>query len=146
MLGKHGSGPGGFCVDAMLWFGEPLANERSALAAAGWYVRRIHPDPAMAIGLRGRDRLLAVLDLRHLDAPALQLLAPWIEQHAHLTWLAVLPPGAGPTPAAWLPCCSVASRGSRCLRPAGPGGAMRQQFDAEDPSADEACSGQGRAH
>ena len=94
----------------VLWFGEPLANERSALAAAGWYVRSIRPDPAMAIGLRGRDRLLAVLDLRHLDAVALQLLVPWIEQHQHLPWLAVLPPGGGPASAAWLPllqrCCA----------------------------------------
>ena len=127
----------------VLWFGEPLADERSALAAAGWYVRRIHPDPAMAIGLRGRDRLLAVLDLRHLDAPALQLLAPWIEQHAHLPWLAVLPPG-GPTPAAWLPLLQRCI--SRFTLPFGLQdlvAAMRQQFDADDPSADEVCNGQG---
>nr|WP_312253616.1 sigma-54 dependent transcriptional regulator [Stenotrophomonas pavanii] len=128
----------------VLWFGEPLADERSALAAAGWYVRRIHPDPAMAIGLRGRDRLLAVLDLRHLDAPALQLLAPWIEHHAHLPWLAVLPPGAGPTPAAWLPLLQRCI--SRFTLPFGLQdlvAAMRQQFDADDPSADEVCNGQG---
>ncbi|HIE5096167.1 TPA: sigma-54 interaction domain-containing protein [Stenotrophomonas maltophilia] len=128
----------------VLWFGEPAASERSALAAAGWYVRSIQPDPAMAIGLRGRDRLLAVLDLRHLDAAALQLLAPWIEQHQHLPWLAVLPPGAGPTPAAWSPLLQ------RCLaRFTLPFGlqdlvvAMRRQFDADDPPADEACAGQG---
>ncbi|MBA0398548.1 MULTISPECIES: sigma-54 interaction domain-containing protein [Stenotrophomonas maltophilia group] len=128
----------------VLWFGEPLANERSALAAAGWYVRRIHPDPAMAIGLRGRDRLLAVLDLRHLDTPALQLLAPWIEQHAHLPWLAVLPPGAGPTPAAWQPLLQRCI--SRFTLPFGLQdlvAAMRQQFDADDPSASEVCGGQG---
>ena len=128
----------------VLWFGEPLANERSALAAAGWYVRSIHPDPAMAIGLRGRDRLLAVLDLRHLDAVALQLLAPWIEQHQHLPWLAVLPPGAGPTSPAWLPllqrCCA------RFTLPFGLQDlvcAMRQQFDADDPPVDATCGGHG---
>lgn len=128
----------------VLWFGEPLANERSAMAAAGWYVRRIHPDPAMAIGLRGRDRLLAVLDLRHLDTPALQLLAPWIEQHVHLPWLAVLPPGAGPTPAAWLPLLQRCI--SRFTLPFGLQdlvAAMRQQFDADDPSASEVCAGRG---
>ncbi|CRX67334.1 unnamed protein product [Stenotrophomonas maltophilia] len=128
----------------MLWFGEPLANERSALAAAGWYVRRIHPDPAMAIGLRGRDRLVAVLDLRHLDTSALQLLAPWIEQHVHLPWIAVLPPGAGPTPAAWLPLLQRCI--SRFTLPFGLQdlvAAMRQQFDADDPSASEVCAGQG---
>lgn len=128
----------------VLWFGEPLANERSALAAAGWYVRSIHPDPAMAIGLRGRDRLLAVLDLRHLDAVALQLLAPWIGQHQHLPWLAVLPPGAGPTSPAWLPllqrCCA------RFTLPFGLQDlvcAMRQQFDADDPPVDATCGGHG---
>ncbi|OWQ71474.1 sigma-54 interaction domain-containing protein [Stenotrophomonas maltophilia] len=128
----------------VLWFGEPLANERSALAAAGWYVRRIHPDPAMAVGLRGRDRLVAVLDLRHLDTPALQLLAPWIEQHVHLPWIAVLPPGAGPTPAAWLPLLQRCI--SRFTLPFGLQdlvAAMRQQFDADDPSASEVCAGQG---
>ena len=128
----------------VLWFGEPLANERSALAAAGWYVRRIHPDPAMAIGLRGRDRLVAVLDLRHLDTSALQLLAPWIEQHVHLPWIAVLPPGAGPTPAAWLPLLQRCI--SRFTLPFGLQdlvAAMRQQFDADDPSASEVCAGQG---
>ncbi|HIE4562371.1 TPA: sigma-54 interaction domain-containing protein [Stenotrophomonas maltophilia] len=126
----------------VLWFGEPSASERSALAAAGWYVRSIHPDPAMAIGLRGRDRLLAVLDLRHLDAAALQLLLPWIEQHQHLPWLAVMPPSPGAVRTAWLPLLQ------RCLaRFTLPFGlqdmvsAMRQQFDADDPPPDEACNG-----
>ncbi len=126
----------------VLWFGEPSASERSALAAAGWYVRSIHPDPAMAIGLRGRDRLLAVLDLRHLDAAALQLLLPWIEQHQHLPCLAVMPPSPGAAPPAWLPLLQ------RCLaRFTLPFGlqdmvsAMRQQFDADDPPPDEACNG-----
>ena len=126
----------------VLWFGEPLANERSALAAAGWYVRSIRPDPAMAIGLRGRDRLLAVLDLRHLDAVALQLLVPWIEQHQHLPWLAVLPPGGGPASAAWLPLLQRCR--SRFTLPFGLlVCAMRQQFDADDPPVDATCSGQG---
>ncbi|HFF2826552.1 MULTISPECIES: sigma-54 dependent transcriptional regulator [Stenotrophomonas maltophilia group] len=128
----------------VLWFGEPLAGERSALAAAGWYVRSIHPDPGMAIGLRGRDRLLAVVDLRHMDGPALQLLMPWIEQHQHLPWLAVLPPGAGATPTAWLPLLRFCL--ARFTLPFGLQdlvSAMRQQFDADEPSADGACNGQG---
>ncbi|EMT5434686.1 sigma-54-dependent Fis family transcriptional regulator [Stenotrophomonas maltophilia] len=128
----------------VLWFGEPLAGERSALAAAGWCVRSIHPDPGMAIGLRGRDRLLAVVDLRHMDGPALQLLMPWIEQHQHLPWLAVLPPGAGATPTAWLPLLQFCL--ARFTLPFGLQdlvSAMRQQFDADEPSADGACNGQG---
>lgn len=128
----------------VLWFGEPLAIERSALAAAGWYVRSIHPDTGMAIGLRGRDRLLAVLDLRHLDATALQLLMPWIEQHQHLPWLAVLPPSAGATPAAWLPLLQHCL--ARFTLPFGLQdlvSAMRQQFDADQVPTEAACSGQG---
>ncbi|WP_286068448.1 sigma-54 dependent transcriptional regulator [Stenotrophomonas sp. 57] len=128
----------------VLWFGEPLDGERSALAAAGWHVRSIRPDPAMAIGLRGRDRLLAVLDLRQFDASALQLLAPWIEQHQHLPWLAVLPPGAGPTPAAWLPLLQACV--ARFTLPFGLQdlvAAMRQQFEADDPPANAACTAQG---
>jgi hypothetical protein len=130
----------------VLWFGEPLANERSALAAAGWYVRSIHPDPAMAIGLRGRDRLLAVLDLRHLDAPPCNCWRRGSNStasdrgwrccrlaQAHACGVAAL--------VAALPLAVHAA-----FRPAGPGGAMRQQFDAEDTSADEGVAGRGRAH
>lgn len=86
-----------------IWFGQPLSAERSALAAAGWQLRCVNPTPAMAIGLRGRDHLVAVVDLRQLDSEAVQLLLPWIEQHHHLPWLAVLPPGLGNAPPAWGP-------------------------------------------
>ncbi len=85
----------------VIWFGQPLAAERNALAAAGWQLRAVSPCPAMAIGLRGRDHLVAVVDLRHLDADALHLLLPWIEQHHHLPWLAVLPVGLGAPPPSW---------------------------------------------
>lgn len=131
----------------VLWFGEPLAGERSAPAAAGWCVRSIHPDPGMAIGLRGRDRLLAVVDLRHMDGPALQLLMPWIEQHQHLPWLAVLPPGAGATPTAWLPLLQFCL--ARFTLPFGLQdlvSAMRQQFDADEPLLMARATGRGRAH
>ena len=128
----------------VIWFGQPLAAERSVLAAAGWQLRSIHPHPAMAIGLRGRDRLLAVLDLRHLDADALQLLSPWAEQHRHLPWLAVLPPEADAPSPAWAPLLQ------RCVdRFTLPFGlqdlvhAMRRQFDADDASPDGTCSGTG---
>lgn len=85
----------------VIWFGQPQAAERAALAAAGWQLRSVTPTPAMAIGLRGRDHLVAVLDLRQLDSSALQQLLPWVEQHHHLPWLAVLPAGLGSPPPAW---------------------------------------------
>ncbi|MGE6333064.1 sigma-54 interaction domain-containing protein [Stenotrophomonas sp. NPDC077659] len=87
----------------VIWFGQPLMGERDALAAAGWQLRCISPSPAMAIGLRGRDHLVAVLDLRHLDADALQPMLPWVEQHQHLPWLAVLPAGLDAAPPSWAP-------------------------------------------
>lgn len=55
----------------------------------------------MAVGLRGRDHLVAIVDLRHLDVAALQLLLPWVEQHRHLPWLAILPTGLSSPPPAW---------------------------------------------
>ncbi|MBK0013978.1 sigma 54-interacting transcriptional regulator [Stenotrophomonas sp. S41] len=85
----------------VIWFGQPLASERDALAAAGWQLRCVSPSPAMAVGLRGRDHLVAVLDLRHLDAEALQPMLPWVEQHHHLPWLAVLPGGLDVPPPSW---------------------------------------------
>ena len=87
----------------VIWFGQPLASERDALAAAGWQLRCVSPSPAMAVGLRGRDHLVAVLDLRHLDAEALQPMLPWVEQHHHLPWLAVLPGGVEAPPPSWAP-------------------------------------------
>ena len=87
----------------VIWFGQPLAGERDALAAAGWQLRCVSPSPAMAVGLRGRDHLVAVLDLRHLDADALQPMLPWVEQHRHLPWLAVLPAGLDAPPPSWAP-------------------------------------------
>ncbi len=87
----------------VIWFGQPLASERDALAAAGWQLRCVSPSPAMAVGLRGRDHLVAVLDLRHLDAEALQPMLPWVEQHHHLPWMAVLPGGVDAPPPSWAP-------------------------------------------
>jgi len=87
----------------VIWFGQPLASERDALVAAGWQLRCVSPSPAMAVGLRGRDHLVAVLDLRHLDAEALQPMLPWVEQHHHLPWLAVLPGGLDVPPPSWGP-------------------------------------------
>lgn len=85
----------------VIWFGQPQASERGALAAAGWQLRCVAPGPAMAVGLRGRDHLVAVIDLRHLDLDALQALLPWVQQHQHLPWLAVLPADVHSPPPAW---------------------------------------------
>ena len=64
----------------MIWLGRPEAQERDVLAATGWDVRVIEDPRGARIGLRGGDRVAALLDLRHADeawsAAMLDLLAP----------------------------------------------------------------------
>ena len=64
----------------MIWLGRPTSQERDVLAAAGWDLRVIEDPHGARIGLRGSDRVAALLDLRHADAAwtgAMQaLLAP----------------------------------------------------------------------
>lgn len=128
----------------VIWFGQPQAAERTALAAAGWQLRSISPTPGMAVGLRGRDHLVAVVDLRHLDADALQLLLPWIERHHHLPWLAVLPPGLGSPPPAWgaiLRACL--EQFSLPLDLQDLLGAMQRRSDDDGPPRASVCAGAG---
>lgn len=64
----------------MIWLGRPTPQERDVLAATGWDVRVIEDPRGARIGLRGGDRVAALLDLRHADeawsAAMLDLLAP----------------------------------------------------------------------
>ena len=64
----------------MIWLGHPTPQERDLLAAAGWDLRVIEDPKGARIGLRGGDRVAALLDLRNADdawADAMQaLLAP----------------------------------------------------------------------
>ncbi len=81
----------------VIWFGHPLAAERAALAAAGWQVRGVVTDDCMAIGMRGRDQVVGLLDLRTTvpDNPArLQAL---LDQHRHMVLLAILPAATSPS-------------------------------------------------
>ena len=50
----------------MIWLGRPEAQERDVLAAAGWDVRVIEEPRGARIGLRGGDRVAALLDLGEL--------------------------------------------------------------------------------
>jgi len=64
----------------MIWLGRPSPQEREVLAAAGWDLRVIEDAHGARIGLRGGDRVAALLDLRHADtdwiASMQALLAP----------------------------------------------------------------------
>ena len=52
----------------MIWLGRPSPQEREVLAAAGWDLRVIADAHDARIGVRGGDRVAAVLDLRGADA------------------------------------------------------------------------------
>ena len=86
-----------------IWFGQPLATERAALAAAGWQVRSVDPLQPQAVGLRGRDQVVGVIDLRQIPALALTAVTEWTQRHDHLPLLAVLPSGVSSPPPSWQP-------------------------------------------
>jgi len=86
-----------------IWFGQPLAAERAALAAAGWQVRSVDPLQPQAVGLRGRDHVVGVIDLRQIPALALTAVTEWTQRHDHLPLLAVLPSGVSSPPPSWQP-------------------------------------------
>ncbi len=75
----------------VIWFGQPKVTERAALAAAGWQVRAVDPARPTEVGLRGRDQLVAVIDLRLLDPGCHAALQDWIQRHDHLPAFAALP-------------------------------------------------------
>ncbi|WP_313456286.1 sigma 54-interacting transcriptional regulator [Stenotrophomonas sp.] len=93
----------------VIWFGQPLAAERTALAAAGWQVRGVATDGAVAIGMRGNDLVVGLLDLRSVAPPHLPHLQAVLDQHRHLRVLAILPAGAAAVHPQWQPllaCCT----------------------------------------
>lgn len=93
----------------VIWFGQPLAAERTALAAAGWQVRGVATDGAVAIGMRGNDLVVGLLDLRSVAPSHLTHLQAVLDQHRHLQVLAILPAGAAAVHPQWQPllaCCT----------------------------------------
>lgn len=82
----------------MIWLGHPTDQEREVVAAAGWDLRVIADAGGARIGLRGGDRVAALLDLRRGDdawAAAMQaLLAP----HSDLPLVALGAGGGDPPP------------------------------------------------
>ncbi|MCE7032328.1 sigma-54 dependent transcriptional regulator [Lysobacter sp. GX 14042] len=90
------AGPG----QCVVWFGEPLARERKALAAAGWQLRAIPPGRGRdGIGLRAGDTVVGMLDLREADAAAAGHAAQLAGEYRHLPFLAIIPRRLAQAPA-----------------------------------------------
>src|SRR5688572_851177 len=87
-----------FPARCVIWFGQPHAAERAALAAEGWQVRGVASDACVAIGMRGSDLVVGLLDLRGAAPGNVEHLQALLEQHRHMRVLAILPPGPYPTP------------------------------------------------
>lgn len=87
----------------VIWFGQPQPAERAALAAAGWQVRGVATDDCVAIGMRGNDQVVGLLDLRGALPANLARLETLLEEHRHMTLLAILPAGAAAVPPALQP-------------------------------------------
>lgn len=83
------TGGPGQCV---VWFGDPLPNERSALAAAGWNLRAVAPGNGTGgVGLRAGDTVVGMLDLRGCDEAVAKRAVDLASEYRHLPFLAIIP-------------------------------------------------------
>ena len=89
-----------FPTRCVIWFGQPQAAERAALAAAGWQIRGVATDDCVAIGMRDNDHVVGLLDLRGAQPGNLERLQALLDDHRHMALLAILPAGAVATPPA----------------------------------------------
>ena len=58
----------------VIWFGKPSAREKKMLASTGWELRVADPRRSASVGMRGGDKVVALLDLRDLTAEGVQAL------------------------------------------------------------------------
>jgi two-component system response regulator HydG len=72
----------------MIWLGRPTIQERDVLAAAGWDLRVIDNACDARIGLRGSDRVAALMDLRHADAQWTAAMQALLSRHSDLPLVA----------------------------------------------------------
>ena len=73
----------------MIWLGRPTGQEREVLAAAGWDLRVIEDARGARIGLRGGDRVAALLDLRHADDDWVARMQALLSPHSDLPLVAL---------------------------------------------------------
>ena len=82
----------------MIWLGTPSPQEREVLAAGGWDLRVIADAHGAHIGLRGSDRVAAVLDLRAADAEWIASMQALLSPHSDLPLVALGEPDTGVAP------------------------------------------------
>ncbi|MGA0588587.1 sigma 54-interacting transcriptional regulator [Dyella sp. KRB-257] len=73
----------------VIWFGEPSAGERDALARSGWSVRSNHAKDG-ELRVRDGDIAVAMADLRDSDEAALDAMGDLMAVHPDLIWLALV--------------------------------------------------------
>ncbi len=79
----------------MIWLGHPTPAERDVLAAAGWDLRVIADPLGARIGLRGSDRVAALLDLRQADGAWIAAMQDLMAPHSDLPLVALGDSDAG---------------------------------------------------
>ncbi|MHB1272954.1 MAG: sigma-54 dependent transcriptional regulator [Rhodanobacter sp.] len=79
--------PARHCI---VWFGEPSSTERDSLAEAGWSIRSADASAGGGICVRTGDFVVAMADLRHRNADALQAMGQLMASHPQLPWLALV--------------------------------------------------------
>ena len=83
----------------VIWFGHPTAHERRMLAAAGWDVRVVDPRHDAHVGMRGGDKVVALVDLRDAAPGVVRALERTVIDHADLPLIALVPDSNSDDPA-----------------------------------------------
>jgi len=76
----------------VIWFGQPLEREQSAMVRSGWSVRSVSTltEP---LRVRGGDTVVAMADLRDSDDASLQAMDELMAAHPRLIWVALVSGG-----------------------------------------------------
>lgn len=82
----------------VIWFGAPSAHERKMLAASGWSLRVVDPCARTSIGMRGRDQVVAVMDLRSGSPKVIEALGRMVVDHVDLPLIAMVPDAGSDDP------------------------------------------------
>ena len=74
----------------VIWFGEPLAEERDAAIRAGWSVRAMDAEAGHELRVRSGEWAVAMADLRDCAPETLNLMSQLMAGHPDRVWLALL--------------------------------------------------------
>lgn len=77
----------------VVWFGRPAEGECRCLAKAGWQTRVVGAGSDIEGGLYPGDSVVALADLRHCDAAALEAMGQSMADHPDVPWIALVAPG-----------------------------------------------------